>query len=62
MVNPSHELGWLNFERLLKETREIDQSIGLDIKSMNETTAQTRELIAHCRQAMRWADQFLKTC
>jgi len=60
MVTQSHVLEALKFKRLLKETREIGRSVGLGIRSMDETSIQTRELINQTWRLARTVDRLFK--
>ena len=60
MVSQPHVFDLSKFEHAFQETKEIKRSIALTINALRTTSAETRELIAKSREAMRRADELLK--
>jgi hypothetical protein len=60
MVNESHARGLLGFERAFEERGKIARTIVENISSMNETTTQTRALIAESQQLIATLDRLLR--
>jgi hypothetical protein len=60
MDKPPHTIASEAFKRSAQEQREIVRAIALSVSSMDETTIETRELIAQCREFTRRLDRVLK--
>jgi hypothetical protein len=60
MVNESRARGLLGFERAFEERGKIARTIVENISSMNETTTQTRALIAESQQLIATLDRLLR--
>ena len=60
MVKSSHVVAAETFWRSVQEQKRIVQAIALSVSAMDETTIQTRELIAECRKMGRRLDRLFK--
>ena len=55
-----YETAFEAFTRLAAENRRISRDIALSVISMDETSIESRELIAECRKFTRRFDRVLK--